>query len=95
VTATAAILRDAANRLHHQQVANPVAAIRLAAHAATSDGGDHATNEALAALAAHLAYGADRDPRRELARWATITPPADMVREMNDAADEAERGTRG
>lgn len=88
MTATAAILRDAAQRLH--QVANPVAAIRLAAHQAAGNGGDHATEQALTALAAHLQYGADRDPRRELARWSTMRTPEQMAAQMLAAAQNLE-----
>ena len=90
MTATAAILRAAADRLDHHQVANPVAAVRLAAHALTGNGGDHATDEALTALAAHLRYGADRDPRRVLARWSSMRTPEQMADQLREAANALE-----
>jgi hypothetical protein len=44
----------------------------------------------LTALAAYLAYGADRDPRRELARWSTLRTPEQMAAHMLAAAQNLE-----
>jgi hypothetical protein len=79
------ILRAAAERIERGISKDAVEALAFAAEAPWD------VDEAMRVLAAHLRYGADRNPTTVLARWSARTVRADMVREMRAAADNADR----
>ncbi|WP_049568743.1 hypothetical protein [Nonomuraea sp. SBT364] len=82
---TADILRNAANLIDSGQTDSPVDAILQAAPP-----GEAVT--ALRHLAAHLNYGADRNPRNVLTRWASMRSRDVIVREIRAAAHPDDPG---